>query len=259
MDSSDQQLDVNFRKFLAKYEMLQEYLKENDNHFPNEKEHKQLFDWIRNTRRFYRQGKLEPRRVELLEEMNFPFETRRIIPFHDRVKQLLEYKDEHGTLHVSQTKYPRGSVNYSLSRWVNEMRRKFAENRLGYKYVEELNKIGFLWNMDDVRFERRLNALKRFHKQFGHYDVPQKGKYKNLGNWVAGVRSRGIKTDRHKKWLDDIGFQWLGVRERKRRALEKMNEVDMKVMSERIKREFKSSSKNGKKKEPILQKNKKDS
>lgn len=238
------QSDVHFKKFISKYEKLTLFLEENNNVYPNERTDKELFNWVRNTRRFFRQGKLEERRIELLKKIDFPFSSdKTIIPFKERVVQLLEYKKEHGSLHVSQTMYERGTVNYSLSRWVNEMRRKFSENRLGYQYVKELEKIGFLWNMDDVRFEKKLQALKRFHKVNGHFDVPQKGKYKKMGNWVAGIRSRGIKTDRHKKWLDDIGFVWQGVKERKRRSLEKMNEVDMKVMEQRIKRQFREKSK----------------
>ncbi|MDH5367073.1 MAG: helicase associated domain-containing protein [Cyclobacteriaceae bacterium] len=239
----NQQLDGNYKKFFTKYTMLCEYLENNDNVYPNEKANKQLFNWVRNTRRFCKNGKMEERRVELLKKINFPFSTKTIIPFDKRIIQLLEYKKEHGSLHVSQTLYGRETDNYKLSRWVNEMRRKFAENRLGYKYVVELNNIGFLWNMDDVRIEKKINALKRFYKIHGHYDIPQKGKYKKLGNWVAGLRSRGIKTIRHKKWLDDIGFVWVGVKERKRRSLEKMNEVDMKVMSERLKRNHRNKIK----------------
>ncbi|MDH5367568.1 MAG: helicase associated domain-containing protein [Cyclobacteriaceae bacterium] len=235
-NQNPQQVESNYKKFITKYNMLCEFLEQNNNVYPNEKTHKQLFNWVRNTRRFCKNDQIEQRRVDLLKKIDFPFSTKTIIPFEKRIIQLLEYKKEHGSLHVSQTLYGRETENYKLSRWVNEMRRKFAENRLGYEYVVALNKIGFLWNMDDVRIEKKINALKRFHKKYGHFDIPQKGKYKKMGNWVAGLRSRGIKTKRHKKWLDDIGFVWVGVKERKRRSLEKMNEVDMKVMAERIKR-----------------------
>jgi len=226
--NKNKKTDINFNKFMVKLDRLKSYLATNDNHYPNERSDRQLFQWVKNIRQFKKRGTLEQRRIDLLNEFNFDWHGKKQIRFEDRIKQIQEYKRQHGSMHVSQSCRGVDDVEYSLSRWVNEMRRKFNENRLSMEYINRLNKIGFIWNIEDARFEKRVAALKRFHKTHGHFDVPQTGHYKKLGNWVASIRSRGVVTRRYRLWLDQIGFVWDGVRERKKRSLEKMTEIDIK-------------------------------
>ena len=147
--------------------------------------------------------------------------------FDQRVKQLLAYEKQHGTLHVSQVAYSKDSENHKLSRWVNEMRRLYNENRLSIERINRLNKIGFIWNMEDERFSRNLNKLKRFHKQHGHWDVPQAGRVKKLGEWVAQVRCRGLAKKHYVKALEDAGFTWEGKKIRLRNAKSTMTNIDI--------------------------------
>ncbi len=234
--------DINFGKFFSKYSKLKLYLEANDGQYPDVNTDKQLFQWVKNIRQFYKRGSIEQRRIDLLDQIKFEWKGgKRIFSFDERVIQLLAYKKKKGSMHVPQkTRWVDGE-EYSLSRWVNEMRRKYNEDRLPFDYIKKLNKINFIWNMEDVKFERRLNALKRFHKEYNHFDVPQKGRYKKLGNWVASIRSRGIVTDKYKLWLDQIGFVWDGVRARKRLSIEKMVEVDMKTSLKKIRSKNKRS------------------
>jgi len=231
--------DINLKKFLIKYYNLQTYLEANDGQYPNQKSDKVLFAWVKNTRRFYKIGALPQLRIDLLNQINFNWAGKMTYRFEERVQQLLAYKKVNRTLHVSQMCRGVNDEEYSLSRWVNEMRRKFNENRLPMEYINRLNKIGFIWNMEDVKFEKRIAALKKFHKEHGHFDVPQVGKYKKLGNWVAGLRARGVVTKRYRLWLDQIGFVWEGVRKRKRKSIDKMIEIDTKNALNKIRRKLK--------------------
>ena len=222
------EMDINFGKFLAKFYQLLDYFDANTGEYPTTQSDKRLHQWVKNIRQFYKRNTIEDRRIDLLNRVGFEWENRRKQKtFEERVSQVLAYKKLHGTMHVSQTARGIDQEEYSLSRWVNEMRRKYNENRLPMKYISKLNKVGFIWNIEDARFEKRVTALKRFYKTYGHFDVPQSGRTKKLGNWVASIRSRGVMTSRYRLWLDQIGFAWDGVRERKRKSLEKMEEVDM--------------------------------
>ncbi len=193
---------------------------------PNDPEVK-LYHWCKNQRRFKKTGKLPAHREDLLDKIDFKWVNSNST-FDDRIRQLLEFEKEHGTLHVSQVAFPKDSPNHKLSRWVNEMRRLYNENRLPIDRINALNKIGFIWNMEDERFSQNLKKLRRFHKQHGHWDVPQAGRTKKLGEWVAQIRCRGLAKKHYVKALNDAGFVWEGKKIRLRKAKTAMKNIDIK-------------------------------
>ena len=130
-----------------------------------------LYNWAKNQRRLYRNGKLKTERQKKLEKIKFPWQTENMT-FEDRIGQLLDYQKENGTLHVSQVAYPKDSQKHKLSRWVNEMRRLYNENRLPLHRINRLNSIGFMWNMEDEQFAANLAKLKRFFKS--HARIPSR-------------------------------------------------------------------------------------
>jgi len=187
-----------------------------------------LYHWCKNQRRFYTKNLLAPHRAELLNKLNFRWNTLHH-SFDKRFEQLLEFKKEHGTLHVSQVKYDKDSEMHRLSRWVNDTRRKYNENRLAMDRIIRLDKIGFVWNMEDERFANNLFKLKRYFKQNGHFDVPQTGRNKKLGEWVAQVRCRGLVKKHYINALNDIGFEWVGKKKRLQKAKSTMTNIDLKT------------------------------
>lgn len=192
---------------------------------PNDGEMK-LYHWCKNQRRFHKSNKLAEHRIEKLDKIDFKWVNINS-SFEQRIKQLLQYEKDYGSLHVSQVGYPKDSENHKLSRWVNEMRRLYNENRLTIERINRLNKIGFIWNMEDERFSINLARLKRYNKQSGHWDVPQAGRNKKLGEWVAQVRCRGLAKKHYVKALNDIGFIWEGKKIRIRKAKKTMSKIDM--------------------------------
>ena len=106
------------------------------------------------------------------------------------------------------------------------MRRLYNENRLSIDRINELNRIGFIWNMEDERFAQNLKKLKRFYKQHGHWDVPQAGRTKKLGEWVAQIRCRGLAKKHYVKALNEAGFVWEGKKIRLRKAKAAMKNID---------------------------------
>jgi len=213
--------------WLGHYNALIKFQKKTGQPHPGPKDGEvKLYHWCKNQRRFHKTGKLAEHRIKLLDKIKFSWVNTNST-FDQRVKQLLAYEKQHGTLHVSQVAYSKDSENHKLSRWVNEMRRLYNENRLSIERINRLNKIGFIWNMEDERFSRNLNKLKRFHKQHGHWDVPQAGRVKKLGEWVAQVRCRGLAKKHYVKALEDAGFTWEGKKIRLRKAKSTMTNIDI--------------------------------
>ena len=213
--------------WLGHYNDLIKFQKKTGEPHPGPKDTEvKLYHWCKNQRRFYKTRKLAQHRIDLLNKIDFNWVNSNST-FDQRVKELLEFKQEHDTIHVSQVAFPKDSKNHKLSRWVNEMRRLYNENRLSIDRINKLNKIGFIWNMEDERFSQNLKKLKRFHKQHGHWDVPQAGRTKKLGEWVAQVRCRGLAKNHYVKALNDAGFVWEGKKIRLRKAKSAMKKIDI--------------------------------
>ena len=227
-------------KWREHYEELMRFQKETGKKYPKPNDKwNSLYNWAKNQRRQYRSGKLKPSRKKLLDSAGFPWRTENMT-FDERVQQLVRYKRKNGTLHVSQVAYDKDSELHKLSRWVNEMRRLYNENRLPLDRIQKLNKIGFIWNMEDEHFSQNLIKLKRFWAKYGHFDVPQTGKTKKLGSWVAQIRSRGLVKKHHIEALNEIGFVWEGKYKRRKKARKVMQEVDIKNYLKRGKKKAKA-------------------
>ncbi len=223
--------------WLGHYTALINFQKKTGQPHPGPKDGEvKLYHWCKNQRRFHKTRKLAEHRINLLEKINFSWVNTNS-SFDQRVKQLRDYEKRHGTLHVSQVAYSKDSENHKLSRWVNEMRRLYNENRLSFERINRLNKIGFIWNMEDERFSQNLSKLKRFYKLHGHWDVPQAGRGRKLGEWVAQVRCRGLAKKHYVKALNEIDFIWEGKKIRLRKAKNTMTDIDIhtKMKSDRKK------------------------
>lgn len=215
------------KRWLKHLEELKSFQKKTGKKYPKPNDGwNSLYNWAKNQRRQYRSGKLPAARKKMLDSVGFPWKTDNK-SFEDRIRQLVAYQKKNGTLHVSQVAFKKDSEEHKLSRWVNEMRRLYNENRLSLDRIQRLNKIGFVWNMEDEQFSRNLNRLKKFHATHGHFDVPQTGKTRKLGSWVAQIRSRGLVKKHHIQALNDIGFIWEGKYKRRKKARKTMQEVDI--------------------------------
>jgi hypothetical protein len=90
--------------------------------------------------------------------------------------------------------------------------------------IQKLNGVGFTWSIisrQRVSWDERLEALKAFQQEHGHFRVPASETYA-LANWVAKQRGLHVYARLGKKpkdwdpknWgkraqkLDEIGFDW---------------------------------------------------
>lgn len=214
--------------WLKHYTDLLAFQKKTGREYPNASDvDTKLYHWCKNQRRFQNKNLMPHERKELLDKLNFRWNTLHY-SFDKRLEQLLAYKKEHGTLHVSQVKFDKSTDIHKLSRWVNEVRRMYNENRLSMERIKQLDSFGFIWNMEDERFASNLSKLKRFYKQNGNFDVPQIGRNKKLGEWVAQIRCRGLAKKHYVDALNEIDFEWLGKKKRLQKAKSTMSDIDLK-------------------------------
>ena len=111
------------------------------------------------------------------------------------VKQLREYKEEHGDADVP-LKY---SKNPALGGFVNRQRTEYrklqqgGQSSLTEERLNALNELGFKWRMRVSRtpWEKRLKELTKFKEEHGHCNVPSTWpENQPLAYWVFKQRGQ---------------------------------------------------------------------
>ena len=98
---------------------------------------------------------------------------------------------------------------FRLGQWVSVQR--YLKGKLSIQRKRRLDRIGFVWNWNEYRWDNGFNNLLKFRKREGHCRVPIfhcEGKYK-LGLWVSTQRNRKKKlSTKQRAQLNKIGFVW---------------------------------------------------
>jgi hypothetical protein len=106
---------------------------------------------------------------------------------------------------------------HSLAVWCNTQRKvkKFSPLRYHADRQDKLNELGFCWDVNDTKFERRFQLLKKYHKKHGHCDVPDSDKNKKtqlLAKWCNNQRTLRKVSPLYPlnrvRRLDELGFSW---------------------------------------------------
>eukprot|EP00557_Chaetoceros_sp_GSL56_P007306 CAMPEP_0176491316 /NCGR_PEP_ID=MMETSP0200_2-20121128/8365_1 /TAXON_ID=947934 /ORGANISM="Chaetoceros sp., Strain GSL56" /LENGTH=932 /DNA_ID=CAMNT_0017888733 /DNA_START=77 /DNA_END=2875 /DNA_ORIENTATION=- len=174
--------------------------------------------------------KLTQERIDKLDELGFDWAPPRTkirwsakegkeddISFERRLEQLKNFKEKHG--HVNVTR----KDDQKLAAFCNRMRaeKNAEDSTLTDDQIKALDEIGFQWEIAEkedmvqpwVTFEDRLEQLKAFKEEHGHFRVTAKYD-RALALFCSDVRSAhrpGSKkklTEERTKALDDIGFEW---------------------------------------------------
>ena len=157
--------------------------------------------------------------------------------FNERLDMLREFKKIHGHVNVPYT-----FKNSPLFSWSGKVRKAYRQWKAGEKpcyfmndeRVKQLEEIGFIWEVKSPimqkRFEKRLNELREFRKEYGHVDLTLKShpEHKALAIWCKNIKAAyktRLKGDRHShaiseekiKRLEELGFNW-NLKKRKSQA-----------------------------------------
>ena len=167
----------------------------------------QLAAWVDVQRRFKTTGKLGAERIRRLEAIGFiwdPFDAH----WEQMFAELVAYKNTHRTCNVPQ----RWSQNPGLGTWVNKQRRLAKTGELYKNRIHRLEKIGFVWNPVEVRWERMFALLLEYKHRHGDCNVPARWpENSRLAAWVD-VQRRFKKTGKLNRErirrLEEIGFAW---------------------------------------------------
>ncbi|TDU04190.1 helicase-like protein [Streptomyces sp. 846.5] len=132
----------------------------------------------------------------------------------------------HGHLRVPRT-YT-APCGYRLGAWVRQVRVDHRRGRLPADRVAELDALaGWVWDENQARWQRGLDALTGFRARYGHAQVPAahttQGGFR-LGEWCGGRRKeylQGLLTPDKCRVLEAVdGWTWTAARGRLVRGLD---------------------------------------
>jgi hypothetical protein len=123
-------------------------------------------------------------------------------------QRLVDYKEKHNTVLVP--------VNYSqdpvLGVWVVDQRNMHLRGKLSPRRADLLNKVGFVWDPLDTRWNEMFARLVEYKKKYGCVlKLSKRQKVPKLARWVFDQRSHRrrerLSMERINK-LDSIDFVW---------------------------------------------------
>lgn len=186
-----------------------------------------LGSWLAKQRERYRNGKLEPRRIHLLEGLGVIWSFRqdhvdqeqRIsthINWYQFYDAALLFHKKNGHLKIPAQYVTSAGLN--LGGWLADQRRRYRDGKLNQSCIQLLESIKIEWNVFSDRWDEMFSIAEDYaQKNNGLWISP---KYVTpegvrLGNWVAQQRSKLRAKGRHspltaaqKQRLEEIGMVW---------------------------------------------------
>jgi len=155
----------------------------------------------------YNKEHLTPDQLRRLDLLNFVWD-----PHENQWNQyfsvLKKFFNREG--HTNVTKAHRED-KLKLGQWVISQRALYQNNKLSEVRINQLETLGFSWNLLDDQWGKYFAALCAFKKRHGDCKVPQLETFKGLklGSWVRTQRGNAatLAPERIKR-LNEIGFIW---------------------------------------------------
>ena len=119
--------------------------------------------------------------------------------------KLKEFVDKKGN-------FPEKRESLQLYTWCAVQRLKHKKNKISREKIEKLDKIGFIWNMQDHVWKLNIEILKQYRKDFPDRWPSQRSKEPvehKLAVWFLGIRKdykMGRLTEERISDLKSIGF-----------------------------------------------------
>ena len=196
-------------QFEKGFAALATFFKENGNSFvPNNYKTKDGFNlsgWVGKQRA--KKDKISAEHQARLDSLGFDWN-----PIASQWAQgfanLKSYRKENGNC-LFPTSY-KTKNGYNLGAWAGRQRK--IKDKMSAERRTRLDKLDFVWDLEETRWEQRFGALDAYCKENGDCLVPQRYSTKDglkLGNWVSFLRIEKdkISVERRAR-LDSLGFDW---------------------------------------------------
>ena len=149
---------------------------------------------------------LSPSRISILNEMGFIW-NELDQKWNEFILALTAFKEREGHLNVQWKHVESG---YFLGHRVLKYRAELEDKNEFYKdRLDQLDKLGFIWDLNTHNWNIHFQALEQFKQREGHITVPRSNRENGLllSKWIQRQRTNFKDlTDEQAKKLLDIGF-----------------------------------------------------
>jgi hypothetical protein len=163
-----------------------------------------LGGWVNNQR--MNEEKLTSEQRIRFDDLGFVWDVLEY-QWEEGFKHLVAYKEEFGDCFVVNNLLYRA---YKLGQWVSAQRGKRKD--LTIEREMRLKDIGFLWNLDQAKWEKAFKCLVAYKEEFGHCMVTKNTSMDrdfNLSSWVSNQRTNKEKLPTERRnLLNKLGFIW---------------------------------------------------
>ena len=183
----------------------------------NWQEDRSLGHWVAKQRAIKNKGLLSVERIQDLDQLGFCWT---FPEWYTSLGKLKAFKERFGHCNVDC----RWQEDRSLGYWVADQRVMRKKGLLNDKQIQDLDQLGFCWELLNYRWDERFNELKVFKEKHGHWSPSLKKGGPELTKWTDTQRRkhrRGELEPERKAKLDSIGFIW-SLAERREEMWEEM-------------------------------------
>ena len=157
-------------------------------------------------------GQLTQQQIQRLDDIGMVWGNRNEIAWQRGLESAQKYYEAHGSLMVPG-KYtdPEG---YPLGQWVIKTRQQRLNDRLKDERIAQLDEIGMVWSVFDVKWEKAFALAVAYYEQNGNLNMPRSyitATGEKLGCWVANQQwayQKGKLSDDQIMRLERIGMYW---------------------------------------------------
>jgi superfamily II DNA or RNA helicase len=173
--------------------------------------------WVRRQQSANKRRALSRQRQSLLNQVGFPWEFPKKPKkpkesskpaWEDTFAKLAEFHEAHGHCDMKLVL----PVNEHLHIWAQQQRQARQRGIIAFEQIRQLDQLGFIWDTDELLWERKLTMLRAYKAVHGDCNVPRYWQQNlQLAVWVASQRKRRrlgeLKPEQVNK-LEQIGFAW---------------------------------------------------
>jgi uncharacterized protein YbgA (DUF1722 family) len=201
----------NDKNWNQQYEKLVEFKRKNGHCIlPRMYEQdKSLGSWVSTQRKLQKKNAMRQDHKELLDELGFVWRIKSAYEnwWNQQYGKLVDFKRKNGHCIVQ-----RDDEDKSLGQWVSQQRHFGNKNKLLQDRKELLDKLEFVWNMEDREWYLQYEKLVALKQQHGHCPVRFSSKDdSSLSCWIQYQRSlhkkNTMRQDR-KELLNTLEFVW---------------------------------------------------
>lgn len=163
-----------------------------------------LYNWLKNQKYNYKNGKLSEKNAKKLRQLGMNFENKKDIVWYENYKFAVDYFKIHGDLDVPTTY--RLDNGFLLSDWIARQRRNKA--KLSDEQIKMLDSIGMIWIApSEKQWEKGFEHLVQYKNKYG--SAKPSAAYRaedgyTLGRWLGRQKKSFIEGELNNEQIEKL-------------------------------------------------------